>query len=190
MSMIERFPSGDTSITEWMREIFSSSRHRCAEASRPILMISRLNCSLRTSSSPRKTLRVIGVGMGGGGLQVAGRLHDLLAPVLADLDEVRVVHLLAGLDVLAVGALQVALDGVVLEVDDGLLLVLDLGLGLALLLLGDAQEGHEHQRRREQLAHPVTLASAYTAFPDPRSARPGYFGGCGAGVGAALPPAG
>ena len=51
MSMIEMAPSGATSMTEWMREIFSSSRQRCAEASRPILMISRLNCSLRTSSS-------------------------------------------------------------------------------------------------------------------------------------------
>src|SRR5512141_1451222 len=133
MSMMEGFPSGDTSITEWIREIFSSSRQRCAEASRPILMISRLNCSLRTRSSPRKTLRGIGVGMVGGGLQGAGRLHHLVAPVLADLDEVRVVRRPAGLDVLAVGALQVALDGVVLEVDDGLLLVLDLGLSAAAL---------------------------------------------------------
>ena len=59
-------------------------------------------------------------------LQVAGRLHHLVPPVLADADEVRVVDLLARLDVLAVGPLQVAFDGVVLEVDDGLLLVLDL----------------------------------------------------------------
>jgi hypothetical protein len=41
MSMIDRLPSGATSITEWMRETFSSSRHRCAEESRPILMMSR-----------------------------------------------------------------------------------------------------------------------------------------------------
>jgi hypothetical protein len=52
-----------------------------------------------------------------------------------------VVHLLPGLDVFAVGALQVALDRVVLEVDDGLLLVLDPGLGLALLLLAEPRRG-------------------------------------------------
>jgi uncharacterized membrane protein (DUF4010 family) len=63
MSMMEMAPSGETSITEWMRETFSSSSTRCADARRPILMISRLNCSLRTSSLPRNTLRVMGVAM-------------------------------------------------------------------------------------------------------------------------------
>jgi hypothetical protein len=67
MSMMEIAPSGATSMTEWMREIFSSSRQRWAVASRPILMISRVKCSVRTSSFPRKTLSVMGVGMIEGG---------------------------------------------------------------------------------------------------------------------------
>ena len=41
MSMIDSFPSGATSMTEWMRLTLSSSRQRWAEASRPILMMSR-----------------------------------------------------------------------------------------------------------------------------------------------------
>src|SRR6266511_1333912 len=163
MSMIEIAPSGATSMTEWMREIFSSSRQRWAEARRPILMISRVNCSVRTSSVPRKTLRMRDVGKierspGRLKLQVAGGLHHLLAPVLADADEVRVIDLLARLDVFAVGPLQIALDRVVLEVDDGLLLVLDLGLGLSLLLRGrEERGGGEH--REEELEHLRSLES-------------------------------
>ena len=41
MSMIDSFPSGATSMTEWMRLTLSSSRQRWAEVSRPILMMSR-----------------------------------------------------------------------------------------------------------------------------------------------------
>src|SRR5437867_13108960 len=96
-------------------------------------MMSRVNCSVRTRSSPLYTFRVRGMGISRSGatargaeLQVGGGLHHLVLPVLADPDEVRVRHLLARLDVLAVRPGEVALDGVVLEVDHRLLLVLHL----------------------------------------------------------------
>jgi hypothetical protein len=63
MSMIDREPSAETSITEWIRLTFSSSRHRCAEDRRPILMMSRSKSFEVTRLSPLKTLSVRGTAM-------------------------------------------------------------------------------------------------------------------------------
>src|SRR5687768_7334229 len=60
--------------------------------------------------------------------QVRDRAEDLSAEIGADADEALVAHLLARLEVHGVGRLEVAFDGVVLEVDHGLAVVGDAAL--------------------------------------------------------------
>lgn len=120
------FPPVLVSITEWMRETLSSSRQRFAADRRPILMMSRLKSRVPTRDFPLKILSVSGVGM----VSFPCRLQHLLAKLFADSNQVRVGDLLASLDVLAVRPRQIALDGVVLEVDDRLLLVHDPAAGI------------------------------------------------------------
>src|SRR4051812_9642216 len=124
-----------------MRETFSSSRHRCADESRPILMMSRSYSLVAISSSPLKTLSVNGTATKPPNavvvstpaapkwfLQLADGLHDLVFELFSNANQVRVLHFFPRLDVFAVGLGEIAFDGVVFEVKFGRLLVANAAL--------------------------------------------------------------
>src|SRR6476659_4993045 len=87
-------------------------------------------------------------------LDVLERLQHFGNEVLADLDEAGMLRLLLRADELAVGALEVAFDGVVLEVVDGLRFVLHV------VVAGRRRPGcwgsglREHRARRSRQSHP------------------------------------
>src|SRR5690242_1204353 len=83
-------------------------------------------------------------------LHVFERLQHLGDEVFSDLDEAGVLRLLQGVDQLAIGTLQVAFDHVVLEVVDGLRLVLHVVVAAAcgLGIRGESTRGRPDQSEK------------------------------------------
>src|SRR6476619_7759678 len=90
-----------------------------------------------------------------GVLDVLERLQHFGDEVLADLDEAGMLRLLLRADELAVRALKVALDGVVLEVVDGLGFVLNVVVAGRSRPSGRSRSGlGEGEARRSSQSHP------------------------------------
>ena len=178
-------PGPVASMTPCMRDTVSSSRRRSEDASFPILdralredlLAHQLvpfvdleldgdvrvghGCSPLAGSYGKRAMAVSGL------LDVLERLQHLGNEVLANLDEAGMLRLLLRADELAVRALKVALDGVVLEVVDGLGFVLDVIVA----------RGSRSARREPPAAWANTVDGAARAIP-PRRAKPmmsGFF---------------